>query len=94
MAKEIRAPKYPYLKIVGVPIIGKPTPHVRFSDLRRQLGQWRYALARRMAFVPHGRYGPHPDDIEDRLASIARECENTWHVAREALKGVKSHEQG
>lgn len=70
--------QYPYLRIIGVPIIARPKPHVRFSDLKKALGQWRYGLALRMGWSTYPSYGPSPGLIEGCLANMASTCKKTW----------------
>lgn len=70
-----------HIKLIGLTVVAKPEPHVKWKDLREKLGQWRYGFALRTSycnFAKVGVRGLKADFVEATLAGMADECKATW----------------
>ncbi len=70
---------YSNLERMGIPVVKLPVPHVRWKDLRRRLGQWRYGFAYRLGpLYESARGGPHAADADRIIGAMAVECHDDW----------------
>ncbi len=67
------------LERMGLSVHDRPAPHVKYRDVIRRLGQWRYGFALRLgAGCKLKRFGVDAAVADQIIGDMAAECEKHW----------------